>query len=120
MPIVEPEILLDGDHDIATTASVQEWMLRRVYEALAMNGVFLESSLLKTSITTAGADCPVTPSSSRLILRVMSWMCSSGQRVYCQASNLFTPKLSLPRSTKGLHHGQILLSMCGGNSFILT
>jgi fructose-bisphosphate aldolase class I len=62
VPIVEPEILMDGDHDIATTASVQEWMLRRVYEALAMNGVFLESSLLKTSIATAGADCPVRPS----------------------------------------------------------
>ena len=58
VPIVEPEILMDGDHDIATTASVQEWVLRTVYEALAMNGVFLEGSLLKPSMTTAGADCP--------------------------------------------------------------
>ncbi|MFM9104330.1 MAG: class I fructose-bisphosphate aldolase, partial [Cyanobium sp.] len=30
VPIVEPEILMDGDHDIATTASVQEWVLRTV------------------------------------------------------------------------------------------
>jgi len=58
VPIVEPEILMDGDHDIATTASVQEWVLRTVYEALAMNGVFLEGSLLKPSMTTSGADCP--------------------------------------------------------------
>jgi fructose-bisphosphate aldolase class I len=56
VPIVEPEILMDGDHDIATTASVQEWVLRTVYEALATNGVFLEGSLLKPSMTTAGAD----------------------------------------------------------------
>jgi fructose-bisphosphate aldolase class I len=61
VPIVEPEILMDGDHDIATTASVQEWVLREVYQALAMNGVFLEGSLLKPSMTTAGADCPEQP-----------------------------------------------------------
>ena len=62
VPIVEPEILMDGDHDIATTASVQEWVLRTTYEALAVNGVFLEGSLLKPSMTLAGADCPVPAS----------------------------------------------------------
>jgi len=62
VPIVEPEILMDGDHDIVTTASVQEWVLRTVYEALALNGVFLEGSLLKPSMTTAGADCAIRPS----------------------------------------------------------
>ncbi|MCP9804524.1 fructose-bisphosphate aldolase class I [Cyanobium sp. T1G-Tous] len=58
VPIVEPEILMDGDHDITTTASVQEWVLRTTYEALAMNGVFLEGSLLKPSMTCPGASCP--------------------------------------------------------------
>ena len=66
VPIVEPEILMDGDHDIATTASVQEWVLRTVYEALAMNGVFLEGSLLKPSMTTAGADCATRPSADEV------------------------------------------------------
>ena len=66
VPIVEPEILMDGDHDIATTASVQEWVLRTVYEALAVNGVFLEGSLLKPSMTTAGADCPTRPSAEEV------------------------------------------------------
>jgi fructose-bisphosphate aldolase class I len=66
VPIVEPEILMDGDHDIATTASVQEWVLRTVYEALAMHGVFLEGSLLKPSMTTAGADCPSRPSAEEV------------------------------------------------------
>jgi len=61
VPIVEPEILMDGAHDIATTASVQEWVLRTVYEALAMNGVFLEGSVLKPSMTTAGAECTERP-----------------------------------------------------------
>ncbi len=55
VPIVEPEILMDGDHPITTTAAVQERVLRQVYAALAENGVLLEGSLLKPSMTTAGA-----------------------------------------------------------------
>ena len=66
VPIVEPEILMDGDHDITTTASVQEWVLRTTYEALAINGVFLEGSLLKPSMTCAGADCPQQPSAEEV------------------------------------------------------
>jgi fructose-bisphosphate aldolase class I len=66
VPIVEPEILMDGDHDIATTASVQEWVLRTVYGALAVNGVFLEGSLLKPSMTTAGSDCATRPSAEEV------------------------------------------------------
>ncbi len=57
VPIVEPEILMDGDHDILTTAAVQEWVLRSVYEALGQNGVFLEGTLLKPSMTLPGAGC---------------------------------------------------------------
>ncbi|EDY39799.1 fructose-bisphosphate aldolase class-I [Cyanobium sp. PCC 7001] len=62
VPIVEPEILMDGDHDIETTAAVQEWVLRLVYEALAHNGVFLEGSLLKPSMTLPGMGCASAPS----------------------------------------------------------
>jgi fructose-bisphosphate aldolase class I len=62
VPIVEPEILMDGDHDIETTAAVQEWVLRTVYEALSRNGVFLEGSLLKPSMTLPGMACASAPS----------------------------------------------------------
>ena len=55
VPIVEPEILMDGDHAITTTAQAQERVLREVYGALAENGVLLEGSLLKPAMTTAGA-----------------------------------------------------------------
>jgi fructose-bisphosphate aldolase class I len=65
-PIVEPEILMDGDHDIETTAAVQEWVLRTVYEALAVNGVFLEGSLLKPSMTVPGADCSESADPARV------------------------------------------------------
>jgi fructose-bisphosphate aldolase, class I len=62
VPIVEPEILMDGDHNIARTAEVQEKVLAAVYKALSDNGVYLEGSLLKPSMTCPGADCtePVT------------------------------------------------------------
>ena len=63
VPIVEPEILMDGDHNIERTAAVQEKVLATVYKALADNNVFLEGTLLKPSMTVPGAECtePVTP-----------------------------------------------------------
>jgi fructose-bisphosphate aldolase class I len=57
VPIVEPEILMDGDHNIDTTARVQEKVLAAVYKALSDNNVFLEGSLLKPSMTCPGAEC---------------------------------------------------------------
>jgi len=57
VPIVEPEILMDGDHNIETTAKVQEKVLSAVYKALSDNGVFLEGTLLKPSMTVPGAEC---------------------------------------------------------------
>lgn len=57
VPIVEPEILMDGDHNIDRTAAVQEKVLAAVYKALSDNGVFLEGSLLKPSMTVPGAEC---------------------------------------------------------------
>ena len=66
VPIVEPEILMDGDHNIERTAEVQEKVLAAVYKALSDNGVFLEGSLLKPSMTVPGAECtePVSFSSN--------------------------------------------------------
>ncbi len=89
VPIVEPEILIDGTHDIATTArvqvmptrdarreappasrapraprraascpSAQERVLATVYKKIRDNGVLLEGSLLKPSMTVPGVDCP--------------------------------------------------------------
>merc|ERR1719235_1400097 len=56
VPIVEPEILLDGDHDIATTCTIQERVLTTVYAKIQENGVLLEGSLLKPSMTVPGVE----------------------------------------------------------------
>jgi len=57
VPIVEPEILIDGNHDLATTARIQERVLTTVYAKLQDNGVLLEGSLLKPSMTVPGVEC---------------------------------------------------------------
>jgi len=61
VPIVEPEILIDGTHDIETTAKIQEHLVTTTYKYLQENGVLLEGSLLKPSMTVAGVDCPNKP-----------------------------------------------------------
>lgn len=56
VPIVEPEILMDGNHDIETAAVVTERVLAAVYKALADNHVMLEGTLLKPNMCLAGYD----------------------------------------------------------------
>ena len=57
VPIVEPEVLMDGGHDIDACEAVTETTLRRVYAALAEQDVVLEGSLLKPSMVISGAGC---------------------------------------------------------------
>jgi len=58
VPIVEPEILMDGNHIIHRCEEVTEWTLNAVYEALYLNRVVLERTVLKPSMVISGKDCP--------------------------------------------------------------
>ena len=55
-PIVEPEVLMDGPHDIATCAEVTERVLREVYVQLSRQRVVLEASLLKPNMVLPGTE----------------------------------------------------------------
>jgi len=57
VPIVEPEVLMDGDHTIERCEEVTEWTLNAVYEALYVNRVSLERSVLKPSMVISGKEC---------------------------------------------------------------
>ncbi|XP_041972177.1 fructose-bisphosphate aldolase-like [Aricia agestis] len=57
VPIVEPDVLLDGDHDIERTQKVTEVVLATVYKALLDHHVFLEGTLLKPNMVTPGKEC---------------------------------------------------------------
>jgi fructose-bisphosphate aldolase class I len=54
VPIVEPEILMDTDHTIERCEEVTEWTLNAVYDALYVNRVMLEGTVLKPSMVVAG------------------------------------------------------------------
>ncbi|XP_053153685.1 fructose-bisphosphate aldolase B [Hemicordylus capensis] len=58
VPIVEPEILPDGDHDLQRCQYVTEKVLAAVYKALNDHHVYLEGTLLKPNMVTAGHACP--------------------------------------------------------------
>jgi fructose-bisphosphate aldolase class I len=62
VPIVEPEVLMDGDHTIERCAEVTAAALRSVYEQLARHRVVLEASLLKPNMVLPGTDCAVQAS----------------------------------------------------------
>lgn len=54
VPIVEPELLMDGNHSIEHCAKVTEWALKEVFHALFSYGVSLEHIILKPSMVIAG------------------------------------------------------------------
>src|SRR3546814_16361888 len=57
VPIVEPEVLMDGDHDIDICEEVTEEVLRSVYNELSLQNVWLEGTLLKPNMALSGPDC---------------------------------------------------------------
>ncbi|KAK4392095.1 Fructose-bisphosphate aldolase 1, cytoplasmic [Sesamum angolense] len=56
VPIVEPEILVDGPHDIKKCADVTERVLAACYKALNDHHILLEGTLLKPNMVTPGSD----------------------------------------------------------------
>ncbi|BHF64807.1 hypothetical protein SprV_0200781400 [Sparganum proliferum] len=58
VPIVEPEVLPDGKHDLYVAQRVTEEVLSFQYKALADHHVYLEGTLLKPNMVTAGHSCP--------------------------------------------------------------
>jgi len=58
VPIVEPEVLLDGDHSMERCSEVTEAVLQAVFRALLQHKVVLEWMLLKPSMVLPGKDHP--------------------------------------------------------------
>jgi fructose-bisphosphate aldolase, class I len=54
VPIVEPEVLMDGDHDIDRCYEVSEWVLKTQFEELYYQRVALEGMVLKPNMAVAG------------------------------------------------------------------
>jgi fructose-bisphosphate aldolase class I len=61
VPIVEPEVLMDGAHDIEACESVTEWALNEVFRELYYARVALEGIVLKPNMVVAGMKSPKQP-----------------------------------------------------------
>lgn len=58
VPIVEPEVLMEGDHTIERCEEVTTAMLQYTYYQLHEHRVYLEGTLLKPNMVLSGRDCP--------------------------------------------------------------
>eukprot|EP00299_Pterocystis_sp_00344_P010258 c4542_g1_i1.p1 GENE.c4542_g1_i1~~c4542_g1_i1.p1 ORF type:complete len:373 (+),score=82.95 c4542_g1_i1:46-1119(+) len=58
VPIIEPEILTDGSHDLETCAAVTERVLAAVVKALSEHHILFEGMCLKPNMVLPGSDCP--------------------------------------------------------------
>src|SRR5437868_6645595 len=54
VPIVEPEVLMDGDHDIDRCEAITGWMLKETFQELYYNKVALEGIVLKPNMAVPG------------------------------------------------------------------
>ncbi len=59
VPIVEPEVLMDGVHNLEQCAKITEKVLIKVFKALRKHGVQLEYMLLKPNMVIASKNCPI-------------------------------------------------------------
>jgi fructose-bisphosphate aldolase class I len=58
VPIVEPEVLMDGPHTVERCDEVTEATLKSVYYQLHQHRVVLEGTLLKPNMVLSGKECP--------------------------------------------------------------
>ncbi len=57
VPMVEPEVIMEGEHDIDDCFVVTEKVLRSLFNALYAQNVMLEGTILKASMVISGKDC---------------------------------------------------------------
>jgi len=57
VPMVEPEVLMDGDHSIELCYEVTEATLKALFSELYKQGVSLEHTILKVNMVVSGKDC---------------------------------------------------------------
>eukprot|EP00042_Codosiga_hollandica_P013122 m.29886 g.29886 ORF g.29886 m.29886 type:complete len:339 (-) comp40754_c0_seq1:130-1146(-) len=71
VPIVEPEILMDGDHTIERSEEVHEYVLRETFAALTSQRVKLEGIILKPSMVISGTTCATQASPQEVAERTL-------------------------------------------------
>ncbi|CAK9079263.1 unnamed protein product [Durusdinium trenchii] len=57
VPIVEPDIVMKGDHDLETAVAVNVEVQATLYKAMLDHGVYMEGTILKTNLVNPGLSC---------------------------------------------------------------
>jgi len=60
VPIVEPDIVMKGEHDLETAIAVNVKVQSSLYRAMLEHGVYMEGSILKTNMVNPGLSCPTS------------------------------------------------------------
>jgi fructose-bisphosphate aldolase class I len=71
VPIVEPEVLMDGDHDIQRCEDVTSWVLAEVFEELHVADVAMEGMILKPNMIVPGKKCAKQNSVQEVAMRTV-------------------------------------------------
>mmetsp|Transcript_5970 Transcript_5970/g.8986 ORF Transcript_5970/g.8986 Transcript_5970/m.8986 type:complete len:403 (-) Transcript_5970:109-1317(-) len=74
VPIIEPELLIEGSHTAEEFAETMELILGGVYFALAKAKVHLEGTLLKPQMAMAGLNCPMKHTRSELVRLTLAFL----------------------------------------------
>jgi fructose-bisphosphate aldolase, class I len=72
VPIVEPEVLMDGSHDVDRCFEVTEYVLKTTFSALFDARVQLEGIVLKPNMIVAGKKCPTQASINEVAEKTIS------------------------------------------------
>jgi fructose-bisphosphate aldolase class I len=71
VPIVEPEVLIDGDHSMARCAEVTEAVQKEIFHALHRHHVVLEHMILKPNMVLPGKEYPVRASAEEIAVATL-------------------------------------------------
>lgn len=77
VPIVEPEVLMEGEHTIDRCKTVTEYVLKTVFEHLYRHHVILEGIILKPSMVTAGKDAAEQASITQVATETLAVLLST-------------------------------------------
>jgi fructose-bisphosphate aldolase, class I len=99
VPIVEPEILMDGNHDLETSKKITTKVISIVYSELIRHNVCLKYTVLKPNMVRPGVDCPKKYSLNQIALATREVLYDT---VPCSVGGIFflSGGLSEKRATK--------------------
>lgn len=66
VPIVEPEVIMEGSHTIEDAYNITSKTLAHLFKALKEKEVFIPGVILKTSMVVSGGTCPVQASTEQV------------------------------------------------------